>query len=236
MNSGIYLIEFKDSSFYIGRSGNIEKRVRAHINLLKNNAHYNYKLLNKYKSVGAPTDVLVLESCDISLQIGREIFWIDIFDATEHGLNISRGGDDFGIGENNPAAKYSNNEIEEVLKLIVKCPDKSLKYISDISGVSYGIVREIAKGTTHFWLRDKYPEEYAEMLLLKGTRVSKNKGLSAKDRGIIYPKVVSSTGDIHSIDNARQFSIKWGLDSGSLNKLIQGKQKSHKGWRLATES
>ncbi len=236
MTSGIYLLEFSDYSFYIGRSGAIEKRIRSHLNMLSSGKHYNYKLQNKYLERGLPKDVIILEECSLEQQIAREIYWIEVYEATRVGLNISVGGDDFGVGESNLSAKHTNAEIEAAFKLIVDFPELSLKEVAMRSGVSYGIVREISKGTTHTWLQEAYPDEYAKMLSLKGTRVSRNKSAGASDRGIIYPKVLSPEGTVYSVTNARQFAIAYGLDDGSLNRLLHGRQKSHKGWTLAPES
>lgn len=234
MSSGIYLLEFSDFSFYIGRSDNIEKRFEQHCNYLKRDNHYNYKLQNKFNSLNSLPEVHIVELVSIKEQNAREVFWIDIFDATTEGLNISKGGDTFGCGEANFSSKNSNKSILEVFNLIVE-NKLSLKNISDATGVGYGVVRGIAKGVDHRWLEEVHPKEYSILLDLRNTRIVNNKGLSAKDRGIRYPSIVSPAGVVYTVDNIRQFSIKHQLSDDCLCRLLNRKVKSHKGWKVLEE-
>lgn len=68
MNSGIYKFFFPDSSFYIGRSHDFEKRWKQHRDSMVKNKH-TPKIQEKYKLYGFPTfEVVTLchpDHCDI---------------------------------------------------------------------------------------------------------------------------------------------------------------------------
>lgn len=68
MNSGIYKFYFPDSSFYIGRSYDFEKRWKQHRDSMVKNKH-TPKIQEKYKIYGFPTFEIVTtchpDHCDI---------------------------------------------------------------------------------------------------------------------------------------------------------------------------
>lgn len=99
---GIYKIEnLINGKIYIGKSVNIEKRFRTHINdsFNKNKPEYNHlihKAIRKYKVENFSFDII--EECDENELNSREMYWIHIYDCCvldgrNKGYNMTRGGE-----------------------------------------------------------------------------------------------------------------------------------------------
>ena len=99
---GIYKIEnLINGKIYIGKSVNIEKRFRTHINdsFNENKPEYNHlihKAIRKYKANNFSFDII--EECDESDLNSREMYWIHIYDCCvldgkDKGYNMTRGGE-----------------------------------------------------------------------------------------------------------------------------------------------
>lgn len=50
----------------------------------------------------------------------REIYWIDYYDSLNNGYNIIHGGDCYH-GENNIAAKLTEEQVKNIIKLLEDC-------------------------------------------------------------------------------------------------------------------
>lgn len=94
--SGIYCIKNKiNNKMYIGQSTQIERRLREHKSLLRNN-HYNKRHLqyawNKYGEENF--DFIILEKCKLEELDEREIYWINFYKTNirEYGYNYESGG------------------------------------------------------------------------------------------------------------------------------------------------
>ena len=48
-----------------------------------------------------------------------------------------------------------------------------------------------------------------------------------------YPLLLDPSGSSFIITNARKFAKEHKLDPSSLSKVLNGKQTTHKGWKLA---
>lgn len=98
MTVGIYKIyNTLTSKIYIGQSINIERRLKAHLNSLNKNKHYNKHLqnsFNKYK------EFFIFETIECCLYTTedyineREEYWITLYNSCDinQGFNLSRGG------------------------------------------------------------------------------------------------------------------------------------------------
>jgi len=92
--SGIYkIICLANNKFYIGSSENIDKRLKNHIRLLKNNKHFNPHLQNawyKYKEENFRFEIVETVH-DIKQLLIREKWWIDKTNCCNRkiGFNIS---------------------------------------------------------------------------------------------------------------------------------------------------
>lgn len=75
---------------YVGATRNFEKRQQDHIRLLNKGEHHSWKLQRDYDSFGETSFVFeILEIVDDNLQVQREQFYIDNFDAIKNGYNAS---------------------------------------------------------------------------------------------------------------------------------------------------
>ena len=232
MTIGIYALRFTGTDkVYIGQcSTDIEKiRYKQHLSLFKNNKH-SKKLQEAYNTYGIPTIEVICE-CFIEELNKLENEAIEIFDSFNNGFNSLEFAEDTpssdNRGENHGMSKYSNEQIVKVFNLLINNPEKLHKEISLLTNVSRSVIGNIAAGNDHCWLKDKYPEEYKILISLKGTKY-----ISAKWMGIIYPIILSPEGIKYNIENLCKFARKHNLDQSALCKILQGKRKTHKGWRL----
>lgn len=99
---GIYKIEnLINGKIYIGKSVDIAKRFRTHINdsFNENKPEYNHlihKAIRKYKVENFSFDII--EECDENELNSREMYWIHIYDCCvlddrNKGYNMTRGGE-----------------------------------------------------------------------------------------------------------------------------------------------
>ena len=239
MISGIYQLNFLEDNFYIGRSSNIEARFISHKYNLKIGKH-NYKMLAAYKKYGMPLSYNILELCSISAQLQREIYWINKTEAIDFGLNVSKGGEDVLVGEDNSQSKYTNNQIVEVLKYLANYPDIPIKDIPHHTGVSISVIKDISCGNRHLWLKEEYPSEYQKLVDNKKIRelhslTNLTTKFQFKRKLETYPKLVSPEGLEYQVDNLTEFAKLYNLQVGNLSSVLNGRRKTHKGWRLANQ-
>lgn len=237
MTIGIYALLFEGTDkLYIGLSKDIEKRYIKHIQEFISSSS-SKKLQDAYTLYGKPK-LEILIACEESELADLEISAIEVYDSINNGFNTVNGGSlGCGLsGELNGRSKYSNQQIEAAFMLLVGECYHSYKDIAKIVGVSKSVITSIFNGTSHTWLKNKYPEKYSSMQNSSDRRISANvlsaSKRDAKSRGIIYPKVISPTGEIYNIDNLAVFSKEQGLNSGALGRVLHGKAAHHKGWRI----
>jgi hypothetical protein len=101
--------------------------------------------------------------------------------------------------------------------------NKPLKTISEELEISISILSDISKGQSHTYLKEAHPEAYNILLSKKGT------GCRARNT---WPQVRSPDGIIYDVENSAAFARSMGLDSGGFSRLLNGKQKTQKGWKL----
>lgn len=133
---GIYKITINNKS-YIGKDSqiNLSKRKKEHLNLLKNNKHYNKYLQNAYNKYNGKYQYEVLfEIEEISTkELSKiEIEYIEKYDTFNSGYNLTTGGEGMGgykysertlkkksenvLGEKNPQSKLKNYQFYEIVE------------------------------------------------------------------------------------------------------------------------
>lgn len=227
-NSGIYCIYFDQhpNEYYIGRSINLYVRVQEHKSALYSNRHVNIKLQNYYNKYGAPNFEILEYGLPEDLN-NLEAQYIREFDSYKNGLNLTNGGESGGFGESNNAAKYIESQYVKALELLANT-NLSCREISDISGVSRGVVKSISNGRGHGYLSVLCPEDYAKVITKKYTRDN-----SAASKGIEYPKIKSPEGIEYSVLNIHKFCEEHKLQPQNLHKVLTKQRSSHKGWKLS---
>jgi predicted GIY-YIG superfamily endonuclease len=96
IKSGIYLIKHKteESLVYVGKSVNIHKRWKQHINGFRSAK----KLQEAFSEYGIESfEFQILEEINDSSEMGsRETYYIDLYNSWKNGLNGSRAGGEWG--------------------------------------------------------------------------------------------------------------------------------------------
>lgn len=134
-------------------------------------------------------------------------------------------------GDTSTSSVYSNSKIIEVFNLLTEDTLIGLHTISNITKVSYCVVASISSGNNHTWLKDMYPDKYKLLINRKGLRSSVSN--SAISKGIVYPLIQDPDGNMYSINNTRKFAMEHNLNPSHLGKVLNGKAKTHRGWKLA---
>lgn len=227
MTCGIYKLSFNGTDrVYIGQSHNIERRFAEHKKVLLSGLA-SIKLLEAYSLYGMPTCEILVECEEHELDLEEEAA-IEVWDSYNNGFNsrtAATGGGYGSYGELNGRSKYTNLQIEQVFKLLLN--KTSIPDIISITKVAKGIIHGICGGTHHIWLRTKFPIEYSELMNRKYT----TRGTAAQ-RNISYPTIIDTLGNEYdNISNVREFARLHNLDSGGLNRLLNGKANSHRGWK-----
>lgn len=223
MTTGIYKLNFSSGAFYIGQSINIEKRFKQHCSDLRCGKS-NIKMLDEYDRSGLPS-YEILEDCNIESLNEIEEYYITKFSATVFpGLNILEKPGSLAVGQYSAGSKCTDDTYEKVFFLLVEnrlTQDK----IASMFQINRGIVKNISCGASHSWLRSKYPTEYEGLL----NRVSK--------RHIdVRPLLQAPEGNIYDLSgqNVTEFARSHSLHKGHLLAVLNRKEKSHKGWKLAS--
>lgn len=237
MTIGIYKLEFLDSTFYIGRSVNIENRYKDHCSMLTRGVNTCPLIQKKYNEIGVVPTLVVIEKTSLETISEKEVYWISTLEATTKGLNILPGGEDILVGDKHPMSKYTNTQIYSVLEMLSsRTPIYSHKEIEEITKVKATTVKDIVCGLSHTWLQQQYPNMYAEMFLVKLDRQKinslSNLNPQANKKVLEYPPVISPSGEIHTIDHLTKFSQAHNLQASNLSKVLSGKRQQHKGWKL----
>lgn len=233
MLTGIYILRFKGTDkVYVGKATSIMTRYTAHKNQLSNKTHTK-KMNNAFELYGYPSVEVLLE-CSIEELNENENLAIDIFNSVENGFNTLTTAEEMPDGSNNygelnSRAKYSNAQVLIAVDLML-ANTHTLQEVSTISGINYSTILLIASGHQHKWVEKEYPEKYALLMKLKGTRMKESK--SAKGRGITYPILLDPEGNEHNVDNVKVFAEKYGLNKGHLGQVLLGKEPQHKKWKL----
>lgn len=190
------------------------------------------KLNEAYLVYGAPTIEVLLE-CDEAELNSCEDEAIEVFNAVDSGFNSCKksGGGSSLYGEDRSTSVYTNEEIIVAFNALLDYYyTHTLDEISALIGVSKAVLNQIGTGVKHKWLEKYSSEKYTELLSRKGTKKSAIQ--SAVSKGIVYPTIVSPQGLEYNVGNVSSFSKTHGLDCGNLNRLLNRKAKSHKGWRI----
>lgn len=236
MTCGIYKLEFKGTKkVYIGQSTNIEKRFLQHIRSIRA-LKASQKLLGAVEMYGEPTlDILIIDIPDNLDALEDEC--IEIWDSVNNGFNCYYYANQAPIykGFGSANSKYSKEQVTTVFNLLVST-DLPYINISETTEVAVSTITKIACMSSHLWLKEEYPESFklleSKYLYRSNYKVVSDK-LSAKSKGIIYPKILDPSGNTYEITNAYAFAKSKGLAPNHFQEVLNKVRKSHKGWKLA---
>jgi hypothetical protein len=115
-------------------------------------------------------------------------------------------------------------DIYESIVIHIANTTSSMVELSEITGISVHVIKDISTGKAHKYLADKLPVEYAKMMAKVGTRTN---------RSTPYPDILSPEGIIYQVKVASTFAAEHGLMKSHLGAVLRGDRPSHKGWTLA---
>jgi group I intron endonuclease len=90
---GVYIINnIENGKMYIGSSINIDKRIKEHMNKLKNNTHHNYKLQIDYNNADNSIFIyeILEEVVNFNMLKEREDYFIKLYDSINKGYNFNK--------------------------------------------------------------------------------------------------------------------------------------------------
>lgn len=230
----IYCFYFESypNLFYIGKTINKPNtRFNSHIRGMVQGTHHSYKVQNIYNHHKVLPIFAILEEVDFSLVNSLEIVYIKEFNSYLQGLNCTETE-----GFNSHSSKYSKIQLLRVFSLLVK---GTLGY-EDIyikTGVSIGTIKSIRQGTSHSWLFDKYPAQWAILknrqhkVIAVTSLVSQNKALPSyiSPEGVVYENIQNLKEFVYSINFDNKASA---YKMFSAMNTLSNKAKSYKGWKL----
>lgn len=212
MKSGIYCIEnLNNGKLYIGLSNDIHKRKICHFSLLKRNKHHNNHLQNAYNN-NEPLEHRVIEICKCEDLVNRETYWINYYDCIAKGYNQAEAG---GIG-NGLSGKEHPNHISTIHT-----------FYHDVFGTKECSMLELDK-EFNLGGSDIYSLVKGKRNQVKGWRMTKDKvWLNKYKYDFIHDSGIVETGLTQ-----KELANKYELDSAGVNRMVKGKIKSTKGWKL----
>lgn len=228
MAIGIYALYWQEHDLvYIGQSQNIEARFKEHLNKMSKNIHTNYKVQNSYNLYGKP-ELVILEEANLDKLNDLEILWTKEFDSINNGLNIIEAGQ-VGWGVNSNASKYTKRQILKVFSLLYRT-DLPFTAIARKCGVSESLPNDIAKGRTHKWLKEVYPDKWAKAS--KSRECSRYKSLPGKTVMDPMGNIIKVRYSADLLDHPLLVGKKRDSTKASIVKLLNGTLSSYLGFRL----
>lgn len=251
MTCGIYVIRHVASGrCYVGQSRNIEKRWREHRGSKEGTLLH--RALRKYGNEAF--DWTVLETCDPSELLVREVFWIDRL-GTLHpkGFNLTTGGE--GVDFSNPEVKRIHQEAIDRLRADQDWVSRNKKGVSRKAktterrkNVSEGVRLRYAgpdgekyKERVSAGVRRSYGlnPQYRELINhLNKQRSSdpdwKKNQLSGVRRKLADQKLYGLRRKDGLVVVGRRVDFKdwFGITSEAFCELLSGSRKTSKGWEL----
>ena len=143
---GIYKITEKENPnmFYIGKSNNIERRFKEHIQ--KSYAQSRIPFDDYISKKGKDAfNYEILEECSLEELNQKEAYWIKKLKAKESG-NKFDGGLTNVIGENNPKAKLTEDDVKKIRKAYTEKKKKKEVYEEFKDKISFGYFQNLWQG------------------------------------------------------------------------------------------
>lgn len=227
MTIGIYRLIFPNTNkCYIGQSVNIERRYMQHLRQLEQGTAAS-KLQSAYNMYGRPQLDIILDNIEASQLNRYENEAIEIFDSFHSGFNQLEHAEDIPntpqYGTNHGNQKYTQQQLYLAIVLLGQA-GICLSKIQHETGIPIETLTQVASGKLHQWLADVYPVEYAKIIR------SHRNSYQVKKKNL--PRVIQPSNIVYTVEHLSNFSREHNLDHSALSKVISGKQKAHKGWKL----
>jgi group I intron endonuclease len=224
-NCGIYrIINLSNGRVYIGSTNNFVKRKNEHLSRLRLNRHGNTFLQNDFNKCGGFESFVFEMICSVlvekDLLIVEQIFLDEYYDGMINCYNMAKIA-----GAPNRGRKFS----EEVkMKMSEAHKGEKNHFFGKTHSKETRLKLSIGqKGEKHHNWGKKFSDEY------------KAKLSSAQQTAQDYAKktfsVIGPNGEIVHGFGISGFVKQHGLDDATFRRMLVGKQRQHKGWRLNPE-
>ena len=226
LNSGIYqILNTETNERYVGSTKNTTSRKASHLYDLRHNKNKHPKLQKAYDKYGEESFVfLVLEYVQTNKKrlLEREQFWIDFLNPEYNENKI--------VGSVIPRSARTKEAKGKISKTVKQLWEDG--YYDHLKGAE----RVFKAGHAPNLGRD-FSKEWRENIS-KSMRGEDNHNYGKPRPQSFIDKMakthsgaISPDGEIFApIVNMNKFCKEHNLDSGSMTRLMQGKQKSSKGW------
>lgn len=235
MTCGIYqIVNSVNGKRYVGSSVNIERRWKEHKRRLRANSHVNMKLQNIYNKYGSDSLVYsIIEECDETLLLSREQHHIDF----KSELNI------LDVAGKTTGYKASP-ERKKKQSIVMRERWKDLSYREEQSKKSSQAAKEMWRNEE---VRNKIIQSISDTKKRQhetGEIVSplvalwKDDNYRASRTGVNNHNYVSHqysfSHDVHGEITCSKLHLSkvYGVDRSDVNKLVSGKIRQIKGWKL----
>lgn len=207
--TGVYLIEHIPSGlWYIGSSSNVHHRWATHF---RDRVKWGLE-----DSAAADFAIFLLEECKGS-RLEREQFWLETLEP-ELNVHLSTSP------PRNQFIKVSRSEVLEVVDLLSK---HSTREVCKITGVSLGIIKSVASGSSHKWVAEEFPEKWYKM------QEANKKRRQPADKYAGTVLVNKTTGEEFTIKVSQtEFTTLYGYPKYAISKLLLGTRNSYRGWYI----
>jgi group I intron endonuclease len=209
VKTGIYCIEcVEDKKRYIGSAVHIRHRWRGHIRLLNLHKHHSRHLQNAWCKYGSNSFTFkIIEECSEEVLREREGYYMDHYNTKDPS---------YGFNTLDPQICLPSNEREF--------------YICDPMGCLHTGIN-ISK-----FARENNLNISTLIGLINGnSRAKTYKGWRLPDTIIQQKSIQSPEGVVYSLDYMKhtQFCKQHNLTLTGLSSILNHKQKTHRGWKLA---
>lgn len=211
--SGIYKIDFPNGKCYIGKAVDIKRRMSEHNT---DTRQFLYLPVTKYFQNNIPY-FYILEEVPREKLSEREIHWIAFYESNnkEKGYNLTPGGDGAALGIDNVASKFSQEDLDTIVKLLLET-DIPMYKIAEEYNCNRITIERLNSGETYFNNKLRYPIRQ-EKYVPKGGCENGNSSLNQEQLNNLIEDLVNTTVSM------KELAIKYGIASNTLSQINNGK-------------
>lgn len=217
--SGIYKINFPNGKYYIGKAVDIKRRVEEH-NYDKRQPIL-YAAIKKYFQNGIK-EFEILEIVSDRTQLSeKEKYYIKLYQANDKakGYNQTEGGDGASLGVNNVASKFTQEDIDNIRKLLIET-DIPIYQIAEQYNCNRNTINRLDKGETYFDNTLSYPLRKNKYVPKSGSQNG-----NAKISEETYQLIVIDLQELKL--SMKDICKKYNISTGALSRLNTGKTYTH---------
>ena len=211
--SGIYKIDFPNGKCYIGKAVDIKRRMLEHNT---DTRQLLYLPITKYFQNNIPY-FYILEETPRETLSEREIYWIAFYESNnkEKGYNLTPGGDGAALGIDNVASKFSQQDLNAIVKLLLET-DIPMYKIAEEYNCNRITIERLNAGETYFNNKLTYPIRQ-EKYIPKGGCENGNSSLNQTQLNNLIEDLINTSIPM------KELASKYGIAISTLSQINNGK-------------